>query len=407
MRVLFRDWQYNGDFPMMRRRHVGYIALSCVLSLTACTFTPSVGPSARAIKSNHQAIDAEAIRVIDIDEFVIRRLIERSHQALFSDSFGDSQPLGSLIGKGDILDISIWEAPPAALFGAGGSDTRLSAASTSIARGTSLPQQMVDRDGRIDVPFAGSILAAGRTTQEVGRSIAEKLKGKAHDPQILVRLAGNATANVTVVGDVANSIRMPLTAKGERLLDAIASAGGVKQPVGKITVQLSRNGDVESLPLGLIIKDPRQNIILKPDDVVTAFFQPYSFTALGATGRNEEIAFEATGLTLAQALGRMGGLQDQRADPQGVFVFRFEDFDAAYSETHQQNAALQKNGTPTVYKINLKSPTGFLLAQRFSVRDKDVIYVSNASMADTQKFLNMVSSIVYPILSIDALTNNN
>jgi polysaccharide export outer membrane protein len=59
--------------------------------------------------------------------------------------------------------------------------------------------------------------------------------------------------------------------------------------------------------------------------VVTALFQPYSFTALGATGANAEIAFEATGITLAQALGRAGGLQDQRADVRGAFLFRLED----------------------------------------------------------------------------------
>jgi polysaccharide export outer membrane protein len=56
---------------------------------------------------------------------------------------------------------------------------------------------------------------------------------------------------------------------------------------------------------------------LHPDDVVTALYQPYSFTALGAVGRNAEIDFEGTGLTLTQALGRIGGLRDDRADIKG------------------------------------------------------------------------------------------
>ena len=38
---------------------------------------------------------------------------------------------------------------------------------------------------------------------------------------------------------------------------------------------------------------------------MTAFFQPYSFTVLGAAGKNDEIRFEGAGITLSQALGRM------------------------------------------------------------------------------------------------------
>ena len=46
--------------------------------------------------------------------------------------------------------------------------------------------------------------------------------------------------------------------------------------------------------------------------------------SLGSTGRNEEINFEAQGITLAQALARAGGLNDARSDARGVFIFRFE-----------------------------------------------------------------------------------
>ncbi|WP_246444476.1 hypothetical protein [Sphingomonas sediminicola] len=73
------------------------------------------------------------------------------------------------------------------------------------------------------------------------------------------------------------------------------------------------------------MSDSRQNVILEPGDVVTVFYQPYTFTALGATGSNAEVPLEATEVSLSQALGRVGGLQDNRADVKGVFVFRFED----------------------------------------------------------------------------------
>ena len=43
-----------------------------------------------------------------------------------------------------------------------------------------------------------------------------------------------------------------------------------------------------------LVRDPRQNIILRSDDVVTALYQPYSFTVMGATGKNDEVLSKAS-----------------------------------------------------------------------------------------------------------------
>ena len=145
------------------------------------------------------------------------------------------------------------------------------------------------------MPFAGRIKVAGKTLAKIEAEIVETLKGKANYPQVIARTIRNSTMNVTVVGEVNKSIVLPLTPRGERLLDAIAEAGGVKQPIEKTTVQLSRNSVVKTMPLEKIIQDPKQNIRLSPGDVITTFFQPYSFTALGATGKNDEINFVAQG----------------------------------------------------------------------------------------------------------------
>nr|VFJ44481.1 MAG: polysaccharide export outer membrane protein [Candidatus Kentron sp. FM]VFJ57562.1 MAG: polysaccharide export outer membrane protein [Candidatus Kentron sp. FM]VFK06582.1 MAG: polysaccharide export outer membrane protein [Candidatus Kentron sp. FM] len=193
------------------------------------------------------------------------------------------------------------------------------------ARASALPEQMVAADGTINVPFAGAVPVAGKSPQRIERRIARRLTGKANQPQVMVRVIRNVTSNVMVVGEVAQSMRMPLTAKGERLLDAIAAAGGVSQPVSQLTVQLTRGSMVQAMPLAEVIRAPRENVRLAPGDVVTVSFQPLSFTVLGAANKNEEISFEAQGISLAQALARAGGLEDKRADARGVFLFRFED----------------------------------------------------------------------------------
>ena len=197
---------------------------------------------------------------------------------------------------------------------------------------------------------------------------------------------------------------MPLTAKGERLLDAIAAAGGVRQPVGRMTVQITRGETVQAMALDAVILDPRQNIILQPGDVVTALYQPLSFTALGATGKNEEIAFEAQGITLAQALARAGGVQDARADASGVFIFRFEE--PAMLAAADNNVPTTPDGRiPVVYRLDLKDPRSFLVAQGFRMRNKDVVYVANAPAAELQKFLNILTAVVFTGTGLSAIGN--
>ncbi|MCH4152519.1 MAG: polysaccharide export protein [Sphingobium sp.] len=388
-------------------RAVVLAALICSTTLSGCAMKSGAGPSTGAVvKADGETLSSADIKIIDVTDDVARRVYASGQASSFAESLGDGAPVGSIVGKGDVLDISIWEAPPAALFGSAGGASILSS-SDSTARGTSLPDQMVDSDGRIVIPFIGQVQAAGRTPQQIGREIVSRLNGMAHQPQVIVRVARNATTNVTIVGDVANSTRVPLTARGERVLDVLASAGGVKQPVGKTVIQITRGAEVASLPLEAIIKDPRQNIRLQPDDVVTALFQPYSFTALGATGANAEIAFEATGITLAQALGRAGGLQDQRADVRGAFLFRLEDPRALDSAVAAGARTTPDGKIPVIYRIDMKNPATFFAAQSFPVRNKDVIYVSNAPLAEFQKFVNVVSSLVYPILAINNAAKGN
>lgn len=375
------------------------LAMTGALSLSACATLPAAGPSTRAVKnSDGQPLDSAAVRVVDVDAVTVRRLATFEPPASLALSLGDAPVAAGLIGTGDILDISIWEAPPAVLFGSPAGAAGVSEA-TSVARSTQLPEQAVSRAGTITVPFAGTIMAAGRPTQEVAADIRSRLTGKAHDPQVIVRLSRNATSNVTVVGEVTNSMRMPLTAKGERLLDALAGAGGVRQPVNKMTIQVTRGDHVEAMPLAAVIRDPQQNIRLQAEDVITLLFQPYSFTVLGAAKINQEIPFEGTGLTLSQALGRMGGLEDQRASPRGVFIFRFEDA-GLFGEDGRSLGSTKGGKVPVIYRVDMKDPKTLFVAQSFPIKDKDVIYVSNAPLADFSKFLQALSQIVYPIATI-------
>ena len=386
-------------FPRLMR--FGPMALA--LSLAGCAsypgWLPSAGPSVEQVQAP-PGVEL-GIQVTDVTAQLAQSLAVQGTRVSFARQWGSAAQPGFALGAGDVIEVSIWEAPPASLFGVTALDLRSGAAT---ARVSVLPEQMVGADGNIQVPFVGAIKAAGRSTAQVQADIVKGLQGKANQPQVVVRVLRNTTSNVTVVGEVATSVRMPLTAKGERLLDALAASGGVRQPVGKMSLQLTRGTQVLSLPLDIIIADPAQNVYLQPGDVVTAIHQPFSLTVLGATGANREMEFEAQGITLAQALGRAGGLQDQRADARGVFVFRFED--PALVPGSKPNAPKNAQGkVPVVYRVDLKDPASFFAAQDFPMRHKDVVYVANAPAAELQKFLSIVGSVVAPVAAVKAVGN--
>ena len=52
-----------------------------------------------------------------------------------------------------------------------------------------------------------------------------------------------------------------------------------------------------------------------------------------------------------------------------------------------------------IYRIDPRDPASFFVAQTFQVNNKDLLYVSNAPIAELQKFLNVVFSVTYPVLN--------
>lgn len=378
------------------------VALLVAAALGGCTSLGSSGPQSGAIRGAQGEDFAGAeMRVIDLTNDVAQNLSATTRTETFAAVFGEGQAVGTVIGPGDVLDVSVWEAPPAALFGMFGQPAGIAAAADpALATQTDLPQQMVDNDGLVSLPFIGRLPAAGRTPRQLENDIAARLKGIAHLPQVSVGLMRNASANVTVVGKVATNGRVPLTPRGERLLDVIAVSGGAIERLERTSIQITRNDRVVSMPMETVVRDPKQNIRMQPDDVVTAIYQPYSFTALGAVGLQAEVDFEATGITVSQALGRVAGLQDNRANVKGVFVFRLED-PSRLDPALVANARLLPDGKlPVIYRIDLSDPRGIFLAQSFQMRNRDVLYVSNAPGVDLQKFVSILSQISFSLIGV-------
>ena len=382
--------------PHGPRVGLAFLVLLAAMVLCGCAgFLPTVGPSAHRIEATREPVGAAGIQVVDVDDAVTRKLLAQRTVHLFSESLR-AGPLHRTVGAGDELEVSIWEAAPATLFST--ATVQLPGA-IETSHATTLPAQIVDDQGFISVPFAGRIAVTGKSLTDIEAEIVKRLGGKANQPQVLVRLTHNSSANATVVGDVNTSTRVPLLPGNDRLMDALAAAGGVREPVTKMTIQITRANSVYSLPLETIIRNPEQNVTLIPGDVVTALFQPFSFTALGATGKDDEINFETQGISLAQALARAGALIDTRSNPKGVFIFRFEP-KSALDWPRQPVLTTPEEMVPVVFRIDLTNPTSFFVMQSFPIENRDVLYVSNAPVTEMQKFLNLLFTLAYPVLTV-------
>ena len=145
-----------------------------------------------------------------------------------------------------------------------------------------------------------------------------------------------------------------------------------------------------------MVHDPEENIFVRPNDVIFLTRESPTFTALGALnqnvfGFNSEIPFDVETLTLAQAMGKAGGLNDQQSDPGEVYVYRYEERNFL-KKMGVDTSRFTFDRVPTIYHVNLRDPSGMLLASGFQMRTKDVMYVANAKVVDYYKFLTLINN---------------
>ena len=372
------------------------IALLTATAVSGCSILPAAGPTTSAIEGGADVATAEGLfaryEIIDITPALVEALRTRPLDSLLV-TFGDSRPaLEPVIGVGDYVSVQVWEAGSGGLFSGLLVSDRFSAGSKSAM----IPEQVVGPDGGITVPYAGRIKVVGRRTQDVQALIETELAGKAIQPQVLVSVTKPISQSATVTGEGAMGMRVPLSGRGDRLLDVIAQAGGVRTPVSETFVRLSRGNRTVTVPMTTVVANPRENIFVRPNDTLTLVRDPQTFLAVGALGNTTEVPFTADGLTLSQALARASGLREFQADPAGVFIFRYEP--AAVVRRLRPNSPLLASGqVPVVYRVNLRDAQGMFLTQSFRMRNRDLVYVSSSPFAELGKVLGVFSTVASPI----------
>ena len=111
--------------------------------------------------------------------------------------------------------------------------------------------------------------------------------------------------------------------------------------------------------------------------------------AIRPRARQGQYPFGAWRISLAEAVAKAGGLNDAVADPASVFLYRGELRQVA-EKIGVDVSKFDGPIIPVIYEVNFRDPTSYFLAKQFDIRNKDIIYVSNASSVEATKVLTFL-----------------
>jgi polysaccharide export outer membrane protein len=307
---------------------------------------------------------------------------------------------------GDTVGVTVYENSTSPLFSGAVAPVTTGVPGQVAPQATTLPVQTIENDGRIIVPYVGRVSVVGMTPAQASALIQDGLASQAVRPQVIVTLVGNVSNTVAVGGEVNHAGLMPLTLRGERLLDVVAWAGGPKFPAVQIDVRLMRGSSVMSIPLRQVMANPADNIVARPNDNITLVRNPKSFLVMGASQKVSQYPFDYEKVSLAEAVALSGGGIDGISNLGGVYLFRHESAafaerllqtdEKAVSSSFVRNRDTALGGdrpVPIIYRLNLTQADGYFFAQQVPLRDKDIVVIANAESVQFLKLMQVVRAI--------------
>ncbi|TCL96678.1 polysaccharide export outer membrane protein [Rhizobium sp. PP-WC-2G-219] len=382
---------------MSYRLCISAIALSATTFVAGCTSLPSSGPASEQVeqqaalkvvntRSASRKRPGVDYALVDISAAVLANVAQATTPTL-QGSFGNRR--GGVpnlpLGIGDIISVTVFESQSGGLFIPADAGSR-------SGNFVTMPNQTIDQSGRISIPYAGRIRVAGRTTSSVQDELQQLLANRAIEPQVVISKVASRSAQVAVLGDVNNPAKVELTEAGDRILDVISQAGGLSTPRLETYVTLQRGPRTATVLYDYLINTPAENIFMVPGDTVIVNRERRTFLAFGASGQNGRIDFEDADLTLGEALGKAGGLLDNRADPEQVLLYRVVDRNFL-KQLHVDVSRYPSDQIPVVFRANLRDPSAMFMIQKFPMQDKDIVYITNSKATELIKFLDVVNSV--------------
>jgi polysaccharide export outer membrane protein len=360
------------------------VVIGLVLGAGGCTALPGDGPWMGGAQSG--STEALPFDVIDLTPTtVVAYRQPESPDRPSSAASNLSAAVHIAIAPGDSLRVRIYERYGGNIF------------PTISGMAADLGVQRVAEDGTIKVPVVGVVQVAGLGLNQVEDRIIQQLGNKVQEPEVIVDFDSPRTQTVMVSGDVKKPGRWSILDDIRTVVDAINAAGGpsgggstLAVPANQLEVVVRRQGQV-------ILRGQLSDLLAGADipvqkgDEIVVRSNPRVYTVLGAVLKSGNVEMTKANLSLLEALGNVGGLQDQRANKTGVYVFRMGD--------------LINNPTARarVFRLDLYQPVSIFIAQEFGVQARDVVYVTNAPLYEYDKIL----SSIYRTFSIIGVARGN
>jgi polysaccharide export outer membrane protein len=369
------------------------MALSCkslitslaLLSVTGCTIIP--GSHFEGLDSGEQTQnleqDLEKVNIQIIDSSLIKQQKQtRASAKPISNTAGvNVSNYQYKLGVGDVLTIGVWDHPELTIPAA-------------VQRTAEFDGFRVQEDGTITYAYAPDIPAAGRTISEVRDELVKRLSRVIEDPQIDIKIVGFRSQKAYVTGEVNKPGVYPVTEVPLTLIDALNQAGGLTEAADWRTVTFTRGDKTEVIELDDFYAhgDISQNRLLQNGDIVhVSRNDAQKVFVLGDVKRAGSVTLNRYGLNLAQALSDTGGLNENTADANGVFVLRKSNFE-------------ETGVLANVYQLHAKNIAALVLAEQFELQPHDIVYVTSAPLA---RWNRVISLLLPSVSTVDNLNDIN
>lgn len=287
-----------------------------------------------------------------------------------------------VLGIGDVLSIGVWDHPELTIPAA-------------VQRTAEFDGFRIQADGTITYAYAANVPAAGKTIRELHAVLVKKLSQVIEKPQLDLKVVGFKSQRAYVTGEVKNPSILPISEIPLTLIDALNQAGGLSQRADWRTVNFTRDNKTEIIRIDDFYTrgDISQNRLLKHGDIIHVNrTDNQKVFVLGDVAKAGSIEINRYGLSLAEALSDVGGLNEKTANANGVFVLR----------KRQDN---EDGVIADVYQLYAQNVVAFVLADQFKLEPRDIVYVTTAPIARWNRLISQLVPTVEALESISTIKN--